>query len=179
MLTPLFLDFLPIAVPVRVDYRVATEAKANGLNQAWLVLLSRDLYRIAHRITYRQDIGAIHTPALHIVSARLAVQLTYRGSLVNAQAHAILVVDHKVDDGQLIDLGEVERFVEGSCIGCAITHLAGHDLRGAAIGDGKGGTSGEGNLTPDDGISTHKVTFEVKEMHGAAAPMRAACFLAE
>src|SRR5260370_25509777 len=63
MLTPLFLDFLPIAVPVRVDYRVATEPASNSLNQPWLVLLYRPLYGIGHPLTYPPDIGAIHTPA--------------------------------------------------------------------------------------------------------------------
>ena len=41
---------------------------------------------------------------------------------------------------------------------------------GATIRDGKAGTRGQGNLPSDDRISTHKVMFEVKEVHGATTP---------
>ena len=69
--------------------------------------------------------------------------------------------------------------MEGPGIGCSITHLAGNDLMGTTIRDSKGRTSGQGQLTTDDGISTHKAACEVKEMHGTTAPMRATRFLTE
>src|SRR5260221_1056703 len=62
-------------------------------------------------------------------------------------------------------------------MGWAITHLESHNLLGAPVGEGEGGAVGPGELPHDDSIATHKVAFEVKDMHGPSRPMRAACFL--
>ena len=55
--------------------------------------------------------------------------------------------------------------MKGPCIGGAIAHLTGHDLRGATIGEGKAGAGCQRQLATHDAIATHKVTFKVKEVH--------------
>ena len=174
-----FLHFLFVSIAIRVHDGVTTEAETHGFNEARFVLFARECCRVAHGITHGQDIVAVHAPARHIVGARLAVQFTHGGSLLNTQTHAIQIVHHEVDGGKMIDLGEVERFMEGPGIGGAITHLASHDLPGAAIGNSKSSAGGQGDLAPHNGVSSHKVTFHVKEVHRPPAPMRATSLLAK
>jgi hypothetical protein len=99
--------------------------------------------------------------------------------LFHPQPHAVEVVDDKINNGQMINLGKVDRFVEGTAIGCPLAHLADHDFRGTAIGNREGRPGGQRDLAADDGVATHKVTVDVKQMHRAATAMRAACLLAE
>src|SRR5579885_3611 len=124
------------AIAIRINHRVPSETEADGLDQARLMLLTRDPRRLAHGITYRQHVITVYAFAAHIVGASLAMQFRNGRTSGDLQPHTILIVDNKVDDGEAIDFSHNERFVKRTAICGAIPHLAGDDLMGVAISDG-------------------------------------------
>src|SRR5579875_3746705 len=144
------------------------EAEADSFNQARFVLFTCHIGGAAHGIAHGQYIGAIDPLTIHVKSASLAIDFGDSRSLIYAQPHTVLIVDDKIDDGQMIDFRKVKRFVERPSVGRAITHLAGHNLAGAAIGQSEGGPGRQWNLSSDNGIAAHEVFVDVKQMHRTA-----------
>src|SRR5947209_6234106 len=97
------LDFLFIPVAVRVHDGVASEAIADGFKEAGFMLIASKLRRFAHRIADGQNIVAIDAPALHVIGARFAVKFAHGRPLFDTKTHAIQIIYHKIDDGQVID----------------------------------------------------------------------------
>src|SRR5689334_13632569 len=113
---------------------MASKTETDRFHKARLVLFAGKFGSISHRITYGQDIIAIYTPTGHIVGTRFLINITNRRAFFDTQSHTVEIVHDEVDNRQLINLGEIERFVESAIIGCALTHLTSHDLVSIAIG---------------------------------------------
>src|SRR6266571_4121587 len=87
---------------------MAAAAIAHGLNETRLMFFTSKPGGIAYGIAHCQNIVTIYTLTMHIVGTCLAIYFAHGRPFLNAQTHTILVVDNKIDDGQAIDLGQVE-----------------------------------------------------------------------
>src|SRR5438874_410445 len=79
---------------------------------------------------------------------------------------------------QLPEAGERERFVERALVRRAVAEEAEGDAVLAAVLRRERGAGGERHVAADDRVAAEEADARVEEVHGAAAPLRAARHLA-
>src|SRR5204863_1350587 len=75
--------------------------------------------------------------------------------------------------------GEVERLVPRACVPGAVAELAEHRARLVAAHDLEREPGGDGQMPADDAPAAEEVAADVEQVHGSAAPVRAAVDTAE
>ena len=102
------LDAEPARAAIAAPQRRAQRSKSPSIQPKSLPTRLSLLPSLLHRIADGQNIVAIDAPALHVIGARFAVKFAHGRPLFDTKTHAIQIIYHKIDDGQVIDPGKVE-----------------------------------------------------------------------
>jgi hypothetical protein len=97
--------------------------------------------------------------------------LTVEGT-TDGGPHAVEVVLDDINHRELPQGGHVQGLVKDALVhGCVAEITQGHGVF-APIAGGKGKTCGQRGMASDDAVASHKTTLGVKDVHGAAIPLR-------
>ena len=117
--------------------------------------------------------------ARDIVAFRAIDDFLERSRALDRCAHGEEVVFANENDRQLVERGQIERFVEGSLVDRPIAEEAKRDPVFTAVLRGEGHPGRERNVRRDDGVPAVHVIFAIEKMHRSAQPARAAGGFAE
>lgn len=81
----------------------------------------------------------------------------------------VLVVVAEIDDGQLLDGGEVDPFVPVAAAGGAVAEVGEDDVGQAAVPESEGDAAGHGDARANGGDDGHQVEAEIAHVHVAIA----------
>src|ERR1700694_548732 len=166
-------------VLVRVDDGVALEPVAQGLDESRFRVSARlldDLARLQHHLA---QVHPVDLDRLHVVGARLLVDVGDRRGRLDRRPHAVPVVHAEPDDRELEDLREVQRLVERADVRRAVAEHAEDDILLFAVPHGPSAADGQGQVAADDSVSAHEAKLGVEHVHRAATAVRGSRFLAE
>ena len=126
-----------------------------------------------------QDIHAVGAVAGNAVAFGFLADLRDGGGAINGGAHAVLVVLADPQDGQLPDLGQVQRLVEITDIGSAIAEHT--DRHGVVmlVQVAQRQPGGDRQVRADDGVPAPEILAHIGHVHRAAFAVRGAGGLAE
>src|SRR5205823_2222551 len=94
-------------------------------------------------------------------------------------AHAVAIVLTAEDDGEFVDGGHVEGFMEGADVDGRLAEVADADLVAVLVADREPDPRGEWDVPPDDPVPAQEPPPGVEQMHRATLALGAAGRLAE
>jgi hypothetical protein len=135
--------------------------------------------RLAEFVDHNVDVVAVDVPVRHRIAAGALGQVFFGAGALDLRAHRHAVVFHDVDDWDLIEACEVQRFVECALINRSVAHEAEGDAAGVFVFLREGSTEAKRNLSPNNAMAAEVSHGGLKQMHRSTLAFGAAGYFSE